>query len=52
MTSSAGCATLGAADVVEAASVAEARARTRLGPARDLLVVEVAPPGRLRASPS
>jgi DNA-binding NarL/FixJ family response regulator len=39
-----GLTTLGAADVLEAASVAEARARTRLGPARDLLVVEIALP--------
>lgn len=35
---------LGASDVVEAASVAEARARTRSGPARDLLVVEIGLP--------
>ncbi len=39
-----GLTTLGAADVLEAGSVAEARARTRLGPARDLLVVEIALP--------
>lgn len=39
-----GLMTLGAADVAEAASVAEARARTRQGPARDLLVVEISLP--------
>jgi DNA-binding NarL/FixJ family response regulator len=35
---------LGAVEVVEAASVAEARARTRQGPTRDLLVVETGLP--------
>ena len=39
-----GLAMLGAADVAEAASVAEARARTRLGPVRDLLVIEITLP--------
>jgi DNA-binding NarL/FixJ family response regulator len=39
-----GLAALGASDVVEAGSVAEARARTRVGPARDLLVVEISLP--------
>jgi len=39
-----GLAALGASDVVEAGSVAEARARTRQGPARDLLVVEISLP--------
>ncbi|MCU0264734.1 MAG: response regulator transcription factor [Actinomycetia bacterium] len=49
---------LGATDVAEAASIAEARARTRLGPPRDLLVVELGLPdgsgvallGELRAA--
>jgi DNA-binding NarL/FixJ family response regulator len=53
-----GLAGLGASDVVEAGSVAEARARTRVGPARDLLVVEISLPdgsgvallGELRAA--
>jgi DNA-binding NarL/FixJ family response regulator len=36
--------TLGAADVIEAGSVAEARARTRQGPVRDLLVAEIGLP--------
>ncbi len=35
---------LGAAEIIEAASVAEARARTRMGPPRDLLVVEIGLP--------
>ena len=39
-----GLAALGASDVLEAASVAEARARTRSGPVRDLLVVEIGLP--------
>jgi DNA-binding NarL/FixJ family response regulator len=39
-----GLLTLGASDVVEAASVAEARARTRSGSVRDLLVVEIGLP--------
>src|SRR5262249_18757558 len=53
-----GLAALGASDVLEAGSVAEARARTRSGPARDLLVVEIGLPdgsgvallGELRAA--
>jgi DNA-binding NarL/FixJ family response regulator len=39
-----GLVTLGAGDVAEAASVAEARARTRQGPVRDLLVAEIGLP--------
>jgi DNA-binding NarL/FixJ family response regulator len=39
-----GLAALGASDVLEAASIAEARARTRSGPVRDLLVVEIGLP--------
>ena len=39
-----GLAALGASDVLEAASIAEARARTRSGPIRDLLVVEIGLP--------
>jgi DNA-binding NarL/FixJ family response regulator len=39
-----GLAALGAADVLEAGSIAEARARTRQTPARDLLVVEISLP--------
>ena len=39
-----GLTALGASDVLEAASVAEARARTRSGPVRDLLVVEIGLP--------
>jgi DNA-binding NarL/FixJ family response regulator len=39
-----GLAALGASEVLEAGSVAEARARTRNGPARDLLVVEIGLP--------
>jgi DNA-binding NarL/FixJ family response regulator len=39
-----GLAALGASDVLEAASIAEARARTRNGPVRDLLVVEIGLP--------
>jgi DNA-binding NarL/FixJ family response regulator len=35
---------LGASDVLEAASIAEARARTRSGPVRDLLIVEIGLP--------
>src|SRR5438876_1069965 len=53
-----GLAALGASDVVEAGSVAETRARTRTGPPRDLLVVEIGLPdgsgvallGELRAA--
>jgi DNA-binding NarL/FixJ family response regulator len=39
-----GLAALGASDILEAASVAEARARTRSGPVRDLLIVEIGLP--------
>jgi DNA-binding NarL/FixJ family response regulator len=39
-----GLAALGASDILEAASIAEARARTRSGPVRDLLVVEIGLP--------
>jgi DNA-binding NarL/FixJ family response regulator len=39
-----GLAALGASDVLEAASIAEARARTRNGPVRDLLIVEIGLP--------
>ena len=39
-----GLTALGASDILEAASVAEARARTRSGPVRDLLVVEIGLP--------
>lgn len=39
-----GLVALGASDVLEAGSIAEARARTRNGPVRDLLVVEIGLP--------